>query len=248
MFRKILLSLFIYSFLFSINAQKSKEVSYMSNQDTVLGYLSLPKGEGKHPALILVHEWWGLTQWMKDNADMFAKKGYVALCFDLYRGKVTDKPDEAAKLSQSLNQDQANTDVVSAFNYLKTLSQVDAKKVGCIGWCMGGAFSLQGAINIPELKATVVCYGRLTTDSKLISKIQSPVLGIFGEEDKVILPESVKQFEQALKTQGKRIKVFEYPKSGHAFMNNTNKTGYNAGATKEAWKEIYAFLDGNLKK
>jgi carboxymethylenebutenolidase len=220
----------------------------MSNQDTVPGYLSLPKGEGKHPALILVHEWWGLTQWMKDNADMFAKKGYVALCVDLYRGKVTDKPEEAMKLSQSLNQDKAVKDVVSAFNYLKTLSNVDISKIGCIGWCMGGAFSLQGAINIPELKATVVCYGRLTTDSTLVSKIQSPVLGIFGEDDKVILPESVKQFEKALKTQGKQIKVFEYPNSGHAFMNQTNKTGYNKNTTKDAWKEIYAFFDGKLKK
>ncbi len=219
----------------------------MNNQDTVLGYLSLPKGDGEHPALILVHEWWGVTQWMKDNADMFAKKGYVALCVDLYRGKVTDKPDEAMKLSQSLNQDQAVKDVISSFNYLKTLPQVDDKRIGCIGWCMGGGFSLQGAINIPNLKATVVCYGRLTTDSMLISKIQSPVLGIFGEEDKVIPPDAVKQFEQALKAQGKHIKVFEYPKSGHAFMNQTNKTGYNSGTTQEAWKEIYAFLNRKLK-
>src|ERR1039457_6204836 len=227
MLRKIFSVLFILSFLSTINAQNSKEVSFMSNQDTVLGYLSLPKGEGEHPALILVHEWWGLTQWMKDNADMFAKKGYVALCVDLYRGKVTDKPEEAGKLAQSLNQDQAVKDVISSFNYLKTLSQVDAKRIGCIGWCMGGGFSLQGAINIPELKATVVCYGRLTTDSILVSKIQSPVLGIFGEDDKVITPDAVKKFEKALKTEGKHIKVFEYPNSGHAFMNQTNKTGYN---------------------
>jgi carboxymethylenebutenolidase len=248
MLRKIFSVLFILSFLSTINAQNSKEVSFMSNQDTVLGYLSLPKGEGEHPALILVHEWWGLTQWMKDNADMFAKKGYVALCVDLYRGKVTDKPEEAGKLAQSLNQDQAVKDVISSFNYLKTLSQVDAKRIGCIGWCMGGGFSLQGAINIPELKATVVCYGRLTTDSILVNKIQSPILGIFGEEDKVIPPDVVKQFEQVLKTQGKHIKVFEYPKSGHAFMNQTNKTAYNAGTTIEAWKEIYTFLDSRLKK
>jgi carboxymethylenebutenolidase len=248
MIRKIISILFVLSFLTIINAQNSKEVSFMSDQDTVLGYLSLPKGEGEHPALILVHEWWGLTQWMKDNADMFAKKGYVALCVDLYKGKVTDKPEEAGKLAQSLNQEQAVKDVISSFNYLKTLSMVDVKRVGCIGWCMGGAFSLQGAINIPELKATVVCYGRLTTDSTLVNKIQSPILGIFGEDDKVIPPDAVKQFEQALKEQGKHIKIYEYPKSGHAFMNQTNKTGYNAVTTKEAWKEIYAFLDGRLKK
>jgi carboxymethylenebutenolidase len=248
MFRKIFLFLFIYSFLFAIKAQNSKEVSYMSNQDTVHGYLSLPKGSGEHPALILVHEWWGVTQWMKDNADMFAKKGYVALCVDLYRGKVTDKPEEAMKLSQSLIQDQAVKDVVSAFNYLKTLPQVDVKRIGCIGWCMGGAYSLQGAINIPELKAAVVCYGRLTTDSTLISKIHSPVLGIFGEDDKVITPDAVSKFELALKKQGKHIQVIVYPKSGHAFMNQNNQAVYNKSTTKDAWKEINAFLDGKLRK
>jgi carboxymethylenebutenolidase len=248
MLKKFFSLLFIASFLFTINAQNSKEVSYMSNQDTVLGYLSLPKGEGEHPAVILVHEWWGLTQWMKDNADAFAKKGYVALCVDLYRVKVTDKPDEAMKLSQSLNQEITLQDMNAAFNYLKTLSQVDANRIGAIGWCMGGAYSLQAAINISRLKAAVVCYGRLTTDSAQISRIQSPVLGIFGEDDKVITPENVKQFEQALKTQGKSVKVFIYPKSGHAFMNQNNKTGYNKSATKEAWKEIYAFIDRKLKK
>ena len=247
MFRKIVLLLFISSILFTINAQKSKEVSFMSNQDTVLGYMSIPKGNGEHPALILVHEWWGLTQWMKDNADMFAKKGYVALCVDLYKGKTANDPNEAMKLVQSLNQEQANQEVISAFNYLKTQSQVDSKRIGCIGWCFGGAFSLQSAINIPELKAAVVCYGRLTTDPKLVSKINAPILGIFGEEDKSIPPDTVKQFEAALKAQGKSIKVFEYPKSGHAFMNQVNKT-YNKTTAKDAWKEIYAFLDGQLKK
>jgi carboxymethylenebutenolidase len=248
MYRKIFLLLYIFSILFTINAQKSKEVSFMSNQDTVLGYLSLPKGEGEHPALILVHEWWGLTQWMKDNADIFAKKGYVALCVDLYRGKVTDKPDEAGKLAQSLNQEMANNDVVSAYNYLKTQPNVDVNRIGCIGWCMGGGFSLQSAINIPELKAAVVCYGHLTTDSTKLSKIQAPLLGIFGEDDKVIPPDAVKQFEHLLKAQGKSVKIYEYPKSGHAFMNQTNKTGYNKITTKEAWTKIYAFLEGNLKK
>jgi carboxymethylenebutenolidase len=248
MFRKIVLFLFISSSLFTINAQKSKEVYFMSNQDTVFGYLSLPKGEGEHPALILVHEWWGLTQWMKDNADMFAKKGYVALCVDLYRGKTTNNPEEASKLAQSLNQEQANQDVISAYNYLKTQSQVDAKRIGSIGWCFGGAFSLQSAINISELKAAVVCYGRLTTDPNSISKINAPILGIFGEDDKVIPPDVVKKFEQSLKKEGKSIIVFEYPKSGHAFMNQGNKAGFNKETTKEAWKEIFAFFDGHLKK
>jgi carboxymethylenebutenolidase len=242
---KVILALFVSSFLFCINAQNSKEVKYMSDKDTVLGYLSLPSGEGKHPAILLIHEWWGITDWMKGNADMFAKKGYVALVVDLFRGKVTNKPDEAMKLVSAMNKEQGVKDVITAYNYLKTLPEVNTNKIGSIGWCFGGAYSLQSAINIPELKAVVICYGQLTDDQNAIEKIKAPLLAIYGKEDKNIPPDVVDKFEKSAKKLGKKIKVFEYPGSGHAFMNSTG-TAYNKEETPKAWKEINTFFDSHL--
>ena len=242
---RVLLALVISSLLFYTNAQNSKEVRYMSEKDTVLGYLSLPKEEGKHPAIILIHEWWGMNDWVKGNADMFAKKGYVALCIDLFRGKVVSKPDDAMKLVTSMNKEQGVKDLISAYSYLKTLHEVDANKIGCIGWCFGGTYSLQSAINIPDLKAVVICYGTLTEDQDAIEKIKAPLLAIYGKEDKNIPPDKVEKFEKTVKKMGKRIKVLEYPGAGHAFMNNTG-TMYNKEETPKAWKEINSFFDSHL--
>ena len=241
----MLFVLMVSSLFFGINAQNSKEVKYMSDKDTVLGYISMPAGEGKHPAILLVHEWWGLTDWMKGNADMFAKKGYVALCVDLFRGKVTNKPDEAMKLVGAMNKEQGIKDLKAAYNYLKSLPEVNSNKIGSIGWCFGGGYSLQSAINIPELKAVVICYGQLTDDQKEIEKIKAPLLAIYGTDDKNIPPDVVDKFEKSAKKLGKKIKVYEYPGAKHAFMNSTG-TAYNKEETPKAWKEINTFFDLHL--
>ena len=220
----------------------------MSGNDSVIGYLSMPVGAGKHPAILLIHEWWGLTDWMKENADMFAKKGYVALCVDLYRGKVTNNPAEAQKLSGAMNKEQGVKDLIAAYDYLKTLPEVNTNKIGSIGWCFGGTYALQTAINIPDLKAVVICYGTLTDDQDAIGKIKAPLLAIYGKEDKHIPPDVVDKFEQTVQKMGKKIKVFEYPASGHAFMNENNGPLFNKETTPKAWKEIYAFLNSYLQK
>lgn len=222
-------------------------VTYLSQNDSVNAYLVMPDGEGPFPTVILVHEWWGLNDWVKNNADQFAKKGYAALAIDLYRGNVTDKPDEAHEYSRALDQEQGVRDVIAAYNYIKTVKGVDSARIGSIGWCMGGTYSLQAAIYIPDLKAAVVCYGGLSKDPEILSKINAPVLGIFGEEDKGIPPQSVKEFENIMKEHGKQITIYDYPKVGHAFMNENNKAGYNKKTTTDAWKQIWSFFDKNLK-
>lgn len=222
-------------------------VTYLSQNDSINSYLAIPDGEGPFPTVILVHEWWGLNDWVKNNADMFAKKGYIALAVDLYRGKVAENPDEAHEYSRALDQEQGVKDLIASYNYIKTVKGVDSSRIGCIGWCMGGTYSLQSAIHIPELKAAVVCYGGLTKDPGLLKQINAPVLGIFGEDDKGIPPQSVKEFEAVMKDQGKQITVFDYPNSGHAFMNENNKGGFNKKSTTDAWKQIWSFFDQNLK-
>src|SRR6185369_11658106 len=159
-------------------------VSYPSSPGKASGYLALPPGAGKHPAIILVHEWWGLNDWVKQQADRFAREGYVALAVDLYRGKATSDPNEAHELMRGMPEDRANADLVAAFDYLTKRKDVDAKHIGSIGWCMGGGYSLSLATHEPKLAACVVNYGRLVTDPKTIAKIHAPILGNFGGKDR----------------------------------------------------------------
>lgn len=220
----------------------------MSGKDTVSGYLCMPEGKGPFPALIAIHEWWGLNEWVEETAMKFASIGYVTLAVDLYRGKATQSPDEAHELMRGLPEDRAARDLQAAAQYLKTRSNVDPKKIGSIGWCMGGGFSLVTALNVPDLAACVICYGRLVTDSSSIQKIPCPILGIFGEEDMGISPQSVREFETACKSAGKSIEVKIYEKAGHAFMNPNNAKAYRGASAKDAWSRIQTFLEKTLKR
>lgn len=221
-------------------------VSYPSGSDTVSGYLALPGGQGPFPALVVIQEWWGLNDWIKENARKFAEQGYVALAVDLYRGRVTNSPDEAHELMRGLPEDRAIRDLKAAAAYLQSRSDVKKNKIGAIGWCMGGGYALQLAINQPDLAACVMNYGRIVTDSALIADIACPVLGIFGEEDRGIPVADVRQFEKACQRAGKTVNVHFY-KAGHAFMNPNNKSGYRPAATKDAWSMITTFFARSLK-
>ncbi len=224
-----------------------KEVVYTSGKDTVKAYFSIPEGKGPFPALIIVHEWWGLSDWIKQNADKFAKDGYAALAIDLYRGQVAKSPEEAHEIMRALPEDRALKDLKAAYQYLNTLTNINKKKIGSIGWCMGGGYSLEAAMNISGLNSCVVCYGRLATEEESLDRIKSPVLGIFGEQDRGIPPADVRNFESALKEKGKDVRIFIYPGVGHAFMNPNNKEGYSKEMSSDAWKEIDKFLSEKLK-
>ncbi len=227
---------------------QSSAVQYASGKDTVEAYLSIPKTKGPFPAIIIIHEWWGLNDWITASAGRLARQGYITLAIDLYRGRTTSSPDEARKLSGGVPKDRATQDLKAAFTYLKGRKDVLGNKIGAIGWCMGGKYSLLGALNIPDLAACVVCYGQLVTDSALAAKIPCPILGIFGEQDRVIPPADVRAFEDACKAAGKWIEVKEYAGAGHAFMNPSNKDGYREEATKDAWSRIENFFASNLKR
>lgn len=227
---------------------EAKTVKYLSGKDTVSGYLVMPEGKGPFPALIVVHEWWGLTPWMKSNAEEFAKKGYAALAVDLFRGEVTSDPKVAAELSKNLPKERAVEDLKAAYNYLNSLPQVNKKKIGSIGWCFGGGYSFQTALNEPRLAACVVNYGSMSSDAKELKKIHCPVLCVYGTKDQVFPESYVKGFEKAAKKAGLKTSVHFYEGMGHAFMNPGNKNGYGKKQADAAWKVIYAFLDKNLMK
>ena len=227
---------------------KTGMVSYLSGRDTVSAYLAVPYGNGSFPALIVIHEWWGLNDWIKKNTNDFADRGYVALAIDLYRGKSTSLPAEARKLSGSVPQERVSTDLISAYDYLRNMNEVTPYSIGSIGWCMGGGYSLRAAIDIPGLTVCVINYGRLVADTKVLKKINCPILGIFGAEDRNITPTDVKSFEKSLTEASIKNKITIYPDAGHAFMNPNNTNLYNKTVAEKAWDETYSFLNNNLKQ
>ncbi len=216
--------------------------------DGASGYLALPAtGPAKKPAIIVIQEWWGVDDWVKQQADRFAKQGYVALAVDLYRGRSTSSPDEAHELMRGLPPSRGVADLKAGIDYLASRDDVDPNRIGVIGWCMGGGYALALATSDPRPKATVINYGHLETDPKEITKIRSQILGNFGGADRGIPAEDVKKFGAELTKYGKLGDIKVYDGAGHAFMNPNNKEGYNAAAADDAWGRIDRFFDRNLR-
>ena len=228
-------------------AVKTQNVALPSGSETIAGYLAMPDTPGKHPALVVIHEWWGLDDWIKEEASKLADQGYVALAVDLYRGQVAYDPSLAHELMRGMPEDRALRDLKAGYDYLAAREDVDKDKIGSIGWCMGGGLSLLLAENEPRLAACVVNYGALPTDPAIIQKIQAPVLGNFGGQDRGIPPSAVEGFEKAMKAANKSMDAKIYPEAGHAFENPNNKLGYREGDAADAWKRTLAFLDHILK-
>jgi carboxymethylenebutenolidase len=229
-------------------AAEGKPVRYQSGGETVSGMMYTPQGKGPFPALIVIHEWWGLNDWMKEQASKYADQGYVALAIDLYRGKVATTPEEAHEIMRGVPEDRAKRDLQAAFAFLQKQKTVKAQKIGAIGWCMGGGYSLDVALLEPTLAADVINYGHLATDPENLKRINAPILGIFGAQDRGITPDDVKKFEQSLKQLGKKVEITIYPDAGHGFENPYNKDGYRAEDTADAEKKTADFLAAHLKK
>jgi carboxymethylenebutenolidase len=229
-------------------AADSKTVSYKSGDETVQGIVYTPAGKGPFPGLIVIHEWWGLNDWVKDQASKLADQGYVALAVDLYRGKVATTPDEAHQIMRGVPEDRAKRDVHAAFEFLASQSDVKKDRIGAIGWCMGGGYSLDVALQEPTLAAAVINYGHLATDADALKKINAPILGLFGAQDKGIPPEDVRKFGETLDHMGKKIEIKIYDDAGHAFENPNNKDGYRPADAADAWRRTVEFLAANLKK
>jgi carboxymethylenebutenolidase len=244
----LILSLCVLALAAASFAATGKEVSYKSGDETVTGMLYTPSGSGPFPGIVVIHEWWGLNDWVKEQASKLADQGYVALAVDLYRGKVADNPNTAHELMRGVPEDRATRDLHAAVEYVKSQSNVKKDRIGSIGWCMGGGYSLDVALAEPTLAATVINYGHLATDPAALQKIHAAILGNFGGKDQGIPPEDVKKFEEALKKDGKQVDIKIYPDAGHAFENPNNKGGYRPDDAADAWQRTVKFLNETLKK
>lgn len=246
--KAILLLPLILLFAVSATAATAKPVSYKSGDETVQGILYAPEGKAPFPAIVVIHEYWGLNDWVKQQASRLADQGYVTLAIDLYRGKVGTTPDEAHQIMRGVPEDRSKRDLHAAVEFLKSQSNVKTDRIGAIGWCMGGGLALDVALQEPTLAADVINYGHLATDPDSLKKINAAILGIFGGQDKGITVEDVKKFEQQLKQMGKKVEIVVYPNAGHAFENSNNIAAYRADDAADAWKQTVNFLAGKLKK
>jgi carboxymethylenebutenolidase len=217
-------------------------VAFGRDTEKVAGLLALPRDQRRHRAIIVIHEWWGLNEWVKEQAEKLAANGYVALAVDLYEGKVAADPSEARKLKQGLRRERAIVDLKAAFDYLVGRPDVDPKRISSLGWSMGGGLALQLAIHEPRLAACVVNYGPLPTNVRDIQKINASVLGIFGALDRGIPPDKVRAFEDCMNAAGKRVGIEIYDGAGHSFESPTNKSCYRPEAAADAWSHTLQFL------
>ena len=228
---------------------EGKPVSYKSGDETVQGVLYTPAGKGPFPALIVIHEWWGLNDWIKDQGSKLADQGYESLAVDLYRGKVATTPDMAHELMRGVPEDRAKRDLHAAFEFLQSQPSVKKDRIGASGWCMGGEQSLLLSLADPRVKATAIFYGPLVTDPDRLKSLQGPVLGIFGNDDKGPSPTDVEKFRQGLSAAGKTdVTIYQYDGVGHAFASpSADKLGlYNPDKAQEAWAKCWQWLDDKL--
>ena len=177
-------------------AATGKPVSYESGDETVDGMLYTPEGKGPFPGIVVIHEWWGLNDWVKEQASKLADQGYVTLAIDLYRGKVATTPEEAHEIMRGVPEDRAARDLHAAVEFLKSQKNVKPYRIASIGWCMGGGYSLDVALQEPTLRAAVINYGHLATDPDSLKKINASILGIFGGTDQGIPVDDVNRAER----------------------------------------------------
>lgn len=217
-------------------------ITFPANGGEGQGYLAVGPGGEKKPGVVVIQEWWGLDDHIKDVTERFAAAGFVALAPDLYHGQVATEPDEARKLAMELEVDHAIKEIAGAVKELA--SRDDVNGVGTIGFCMGGKLSFLAAARIPEVGAAVVCYGAGPADTD-IAKIEVPVLGLYAEDDPNITP-NVPNVSAAMAANGKSFTYNIYPGTHHAFFNDMRPEIYNAEASADLWKWSTRFIRQNV--
>jgi carboxymethylenebutenolidase len=213
-----------------------------------LGYLVAPEEPGRYPAVLLLHEWWGLNAEMTVLADALAAEGYVVFAPDVYRGRLATTVPGALYLRLGTPGEQVSAAVDAALAHLRSLENVDPSRVAALGFCFGGGNALQLALRQPQnLAGTIIYYGSVETEIEAVRPLanQHPILGIFGEADSSIPVTNVRAFEAALNSLNIANEIVIYPGEGHAFLNEHN---YNQPGTAaaDAWQRTLTFLAESL--
>jgi carboxymethylenebutenolidase len=226
---------------------REPDIELAVNGRVTRGYLSFPAGDGPWPGVVVIQEWWGLNDNIRDIADRFASEGFIALAPDLYYGETANEPDDARKLAMALEYPDALRVIQSAVNYLIEDVRVSPKKIGVTGFCMGGGLAWHGAARLEGIGASAPCYGGGPEMSlEEATNINVPVLAIYGELDRGVSPEVARRRAKLMEAAGVRHETIIYPGAQHAFMND-QRPAYHPEAAEDAWRRIVAFFRESLR-
>ena len=226
---------------------RTEKITFPANGGTGQGYLALPEGAGPHRAVVIIQEWWGLNDHIEEIARRFAEEGYAALAPDLYHGAVADEPDDARRLVMDLQIPAAAKEMAGAAAYLVGRDDVEPKRAGAIGFCLGGSLALLLAATSPDIGAVASFYGGRPMGADELRTITAPVLAVFGERDEGIPPERHAALDSALNEIGLPHAIYVYPGAPHAFFNDSRAHSYRPEAAKDAWARTLAWFDKYLR-
>jgi len=217
------------------------------DDELVYGHFAFPSDMIEPlPAVIMIHEWWGLNDNIRAMAERLAAEGYIVLAVDLFGGEAATTPEAARQLMLRAveNSDSVRSNLEQAYAFVTATA--GAPRVASLGWCFGGGWSLNTALLFPEeLDAAVIYYGQVTDDEERLDSLEVPILGLFGSEDRGIKLESVRRFEETLERLGKDYEIKVYEGAGHAFANPSGNN-FNAGYAEDAWERTLEFLREHL--
>ena len=224
----------------------STMISFRANGRTAQGYLATPS-DRKGPGVLVIQEYWGLVDHIKDVADRFAREGFVALAPDLFHGEATRSPDQAGKMLMALNIAEAGKDMRGAADALLTNDAVEPKKVAAVGFCMGGQLALFAAQEHPDKVAAAVDFYGVHPNVKIDpAKLSVPVLAHFAKRDEYVKEEDARSLVQRLESAGKEVEAYFYD-AGHAFFNDQRPEAYDRASAEQAWERTLRFLREELR-
>jgi carboxymethylenebutenolidase len=226
---------------------RNPDIELLVNGRATRGYLVRPDVDTPAPGVVVIQEWWGLNDHMRDIADRLAGEGFVALAPDLYYGQTAEEPDEARKLAMALEYPDALRVIQTAVDHLIARTDVAPKRVGLVGFCMGGGLAWHGAAQLAGIGASVPCYGGgPEMSAEAAARITAPVLAIYGEADRGVSPEVARQRAALMDAAGVTNEMVIYPGAQHAFMNDRRPV-YDPVAAADAWRRIVAFFRETLR-
>ncbi len=229
-----------------MTAIRTEMVEFPSNGTTTPGFLARPEGDGPFPGVIVIQEWWGLNDNIKDIAQRFANEGFAAFAPDLYHGTVVDEPDEAMKLMMQLDINRASHELVKATEYLAEEPYIKGRGIGAVGFCMGGGLAMTLACDTPLIQAVAPFYGAAPEPIDRVQSIQGPIAATYAENDPWFGPEVREKLGQALGEHNKTFDIKVYPGTSHGFFNDTRPEVFDKKASDDAWRRVVELFVGNL--